>query len=89
MLGDKIADGIGKVFPKKELFLVQNVKLYLPIIRQSFADLGMIESIRDKKPVNSICFLENVEKHITDADTLYDLKGLLKELRAIKDNEGD
>ncbi len=83
MLGDKIANGIRKVFPKEELYLVQNVRLYLPIIREAFADLNMIESIRDKKPIDSVYLLEDIENHITDKDSLHDIKILLKELLSI------
>ncbi len=78
MLGDRVADGIVKVFPRKDLFLLSNVKLYLPIIRESFMDIDMIELAENKKPTNSIYFLEDLKKHVSNPETLSDIDKLLR-----------
>ena len=76
-LGDKVADGIIKSFPGTKILMRANIKIYLPIIREAFSGIEMIETERNRKPVATIRMLNRVGKLVTDEPSRREVSDLI------------
>ena len=66
-LGDRVAVGILKIYKKSELAKSKNIKIILPVIRESFLYPNLIENEADKVPDVSLSLLRDFESNVKNA----------------------
>jgi len=59
-LGDRVGIAIRKIYHGKRLFLEQNIREFLPVIRGAFSVPGNIRDSEDKKPENTVKLLKDI-----------------------------
>jgi len=82
-LGDRIGVGLQRIFSKKEISNSDNIRLFLPIIREAFADPKMIRVERLRSPVRTLQLL----KRVYDASENEDIRKQIETLMDCLENE--
>lgn len=68
-LGDGVAVGLSKIYSKRNIAKPQNIRLFIPIIKEAFKDLNMIIVVDNKKPINTIKLLETLKEQIKESNS--------------------
>lgn len=80
-LGDGVAIALSKIYSKKRLLRLANIKLYLPLIREAFQDVKMIIENDNRAPIATLRLLENVKKkHWKNSRLVNDVSTLINEI---------
>lgn len=65
-LGDSVSVGIQKMFTKKSILSSENIRLFLPVIREAFKDRGMIIEPENKRPTVTLELLNYLKGKVTN-----------------------
>ena len=65
-LGDRVAIAITKIYSGPDLADSQNVRLYLPFIREAFTNAQKISDEEDKNPSVTMLLLRRLAETVTD-----------------------
>ncbi len=77
-LGDGVTVGILKIYRKRDLTKPQTIRIFLPVIRESFLYPDIIERQEDKKAEVSLTFLRELENEVKDDLLRRDISELRK-----------
>ena len=83
-LGDKVADGVQKLFPGARIRWASNIRIYVPIIRESFEAPQMIQIERNRRPVATIQLLNKVAAMITEESSRKEISDLIAWLNSLE-----
>lgn len=79
-LGDSVSVGIQKIFPKKSILSSENVKLFLPIIREAFNDRAMILELENTKPTVTLELLNYLKGKVSNPSLRKDIIDSINEI---------
>lgn len=82
-MGDRMSIALLKIYRENEVTRPENVRLYLPLIVESFRSRNLISSPEDRKPQVTLVLLGYLEATVTDPT----LKKSIRSARAEIENE--
>jgi hypothetical protein len=84
-LGDRVSICLLKLYSEQDLLKPENVRAYLPLIKESYSSAGMIAHQEDVKPSVTLFLLHYLDRNLKDAALrkgVTDLESQLSKMQA-------
>src|SRR5207253_5867178 len=67
-MGDKIAIAVRKIYKNRNLYVAENVRQFLPVIKTAFSLPNNIENEQDRIPKKTLNLLNEISANSTDRE---------------------
>ena len=67
-LGDNVSIALFKIYKMKELLKPENIRLFLPVVHDSFISPELISSADARAPIATLFLLRRLEQEVSDSD---------------------